>query len=148
MRAVLSAAVALLLAGCSASTGPSADLRVETTKSVYTLPGAGNPAALVEYSVRNTGSAPMALPQCGPTVGALQRREADGEWVTIASGPCAQALAIYAPLVLAPGEAAFGQAYAEVAGRYRIRVDVAEEVGKEFSDYALSSEFTVRWLED
>ena len=149
MRAALSVAFALLLASCSqATTGPSADLRVETSKSVYTLPGAGNPSALVEYSVRNTGSAPVALAQCGSVIGELQRREPSGEWVRVVSGPCAQELAVYAPLVLAPGETAHGQVYAEVAGRYRINVPVAEEVGMEFSANALSSEFTVRWLDD
>jgi hypothetical protein len=148
MRAALSVALALLLAGCSQATGPSGDLRVETSKSVYTLPGPGNPSARVDYTVRNTGSAPVALAQCASVIGELQRREPTGEWVRVVSGPCAQDLAVYAPLVLAPGETAQGQVYAEVAGRYRINVPVAEEVGKEYSTYALSAEFTVRWLDD
>jgi hypothetical protein len=148
MKAALSVALALLLAACSSSTGPRSDLRVETSKSVYTLPGAGNPAALVQYTVRNTGSTSVALPQCVDVIGELQRQEADGEWLTIASGPCQTTLAVYAPLVLAPGEAASAQAYVGIAGRYRIRVDVAEGVGLGYSDYAVSPAFTVRWLED
>ena len=149
MKAALSVALALLLAAaCSPSTGPGVDLRVELSKSVYTLPGAGNPAALVQYTVRNTGSTSVALPQCVDVIGELQRQEADGGWLTIASGPCATTLAIYAPLVLAPGEAASAQAYAGIAGRYRIRVDVAEDVGQPYSNHAVSPEFTVRWLED
>ena len=147
MKAVLFAAAALLLSACSETTGPRADLRVETSKAVYTLQGPGNPAALVEYSVRNTGSESVSLPQCGPVIGELQRREGSG-WVTVASGPCAMDLAIYAPLVLEPGEAAFGETYVNAAGRYRFRVHAAEEVGQEFTAYATSPEFVVRWLED
>jgi hypothetical protein len=147
MKAVLFAAAALLLSACSESTGPRADLRIETSKAVYTLPGPGDPDALVQYSVRNTGSGSLALPQCNAVIGELQRKEGN-DWVTVASGPCPAVLAIYAPLVLEPGEAAFGEASVGVAGRYRIRVDAAEEVGKEFTASATSPEFVVRWLED
>jgi hypothetical protein len=147
MKAVLFAAAALLLSACSESTAPRADLRIETSKAVYTLPGPGNPDALVQYSVRNTGSGSLALPQCGTVIGELQRREGN-DWVTVAAGPCAMNLAIYAPLVLEPGEAAFSETYVAVAGRYRFRVYAAEEVGQEFTASATSPEFVVRWLED
>ena len=148
MKAALSVALALLLAACSESTGPGKGLRVETDHSVYTLPGSpGVPSAPVKYTVRNTGSETVALPNCGAGVlGELQRREG-GEWVTVGSAIC-PALAIYAPVVLAPGEEAEGQTAVGVAGQYRILVRVAEEVGAEFSSQALSPEFVARWLED
>ncbi|HVG44742.1 MAG TPA: hypothetical protein VM890_08425 [Longimicrobium sp.] len=149
MKAALSVALALLLAACSESTGPGGDLRVETDKSAYSLPGGpGVPSALVKYTVRNTGSETVALPNCGEAIsGELQRREG-GEWVTVGGSGVCPAFAIYAPVVLAPGEEASGQTAVGVAGQYRILVRVADEVGAEFASQALSPDFTVRWLED
>ena len=147
MRAALSVALALVASACSESTGPSADLRVEISKSAYTLPGVGNPSAEVEFTVRNTGSAPVAVPLCGLMIGELQRWEGF-EWVALPGG-CPAELPIYAPpLVLAPGESGYAKAYVEVAGRYRIRVFAAPAVDQKATEFALSPDFTVRWLED
>ncbi|SOD04104.1 hypothetical protein SAMN05216486_1247 [bacterium JGI 053] len=142
MRAVLSAAAALLLAACSDASGPASGLRVETSKSVYPLPG--TPTVTVPYSVRNTGSTPVGLANCGDGVAAELQRRSGGTWVTAAPIEC-PAFAVYAPIVLAPGEAAFGETEVTVAGEYRIRVAVVEAEG---SPYAASRGFAVRWLED
>ncbi len=148
MKAVLFAAAALLLAACSESTGPAAGLRVEISKSVYGLvPATPVPPVLVEYSVRNTGSETVALPQCGHgVIGELQQRK-EGEWVTIATGFC-PTLAIYSPIMVAPGETAQGGTFVTEPGRYRIRIPVEREPGEGISGYATSAEFEARWLED
>ena len=147
MKAALSVALALLLAACSDASGPADAARVRTDASVYTIPG-GGPApseARVGFTVRNTGSETVALPNCGVGVlGELQRREG-GEWVTVGSAVC-PAFAIYAPVVLAPGEVVEGFIPVNGAGQYRLRVPVAPELGKEFSNFAFSPDFEVRWL--
>jgi archaellum component FlaG (FlaF/FlaG flagellin family) len=149
MKAALAAAALLLAAACSDASGPADAARVRTDASVYTLPG-GGPApseAHVSFTVRNAGSEPIALPNCGVNVATeVERREA-GVWVTVSSSLC-PALAVYAPMVLAPGEVAEGFIAVNGPGQYRLRVLVAPEVGKEFSDSALSPAFEVRWLAD
>ena len=115
---------------------------METSKSVYPLPG--TPTVTVPYSVRNTGSTPVGLANCGAGVSAEVQRRSAGAWVTAASQVC-EALAIYAPVVLAPGETAYGETALAEAGEYRIRVAVVEAEG---SPYAVSPGFVVRWLED
>ena len=143
MKDVLSVAAALLLAACSESTGPGGALRVETSQSVYSLPG----PVTVQFSVRNTSSFSVALPNCGAGVlPELERRQGTA-WVSVGSQLC-PALANYAPIVLAPGETATGQTNIAEAGQYRIRVAAAPEIGAEFSSYSVSPNFVVRWLED
>jgi hypothetical protein len=139
----------LFLAACSESTGPAAGLRVETSRPVYSLPGeSGDPSVTVDFSVRNNGSATVALPpNCGEGVASeVQRREA-GAWVNVVSLPC-PTFAIYAPTLLAPGEEVQGATVIAQAGQYRIRVPVDKAVGAEFSSHAVSPSFEVRWLED
>jgi archaellum component FlaG (FlaF/FlaG flagellin family) len=148
MRAVLSAAASLLLAAaCSDASGPADAARVRTDASVYTLPG-GGPApseARVGFTVRNTGSEPITLPNCGVNVATeVDRREVDA-WVRVASSACPL---IYAPVVLAPGEVVEGFISVNGSGQYRLRVPVSPEMGKEFSEFALSPDFEVRWLAD
>jgi hypothetical protein len=147
MKAVLFAAAALVLASCSESTGPAGNVRVETTQSVYPLPGNPGPGATISFSVRNRGSETVALPQCGEGVVPELQRFEGGAWVTVASGMCT-ALALYVPLLLAPGETAYGTVGTTVAGQYRLRVSVAAETGADFSSLAISPAFAVRWLED
>lgn len=145
MRAVLFAAAALGLAACSPSTGPGSAIRVETSEPVYPLPPIPQP---VTFTVRNTGSEPLALPRCGDSVaGELRRRDGGGAWVTVASGFCAT-FAQLAPVLLAPGEEGHGEMAVATAGRYRISVPVARAVGEEFTSHAVSADFVVRWLED
>jgi hypothetical protein len=148
MKAALSAALVLLLAACSESTGSAGDLRVQTDKSVYSLPGGpGIPSVPVQFTVKNTGSFPVVLPNCGAGVlPELQRRQGT-TWVDVGYQTC-PAFAVYAPLVLAPGETASGQTTIAEAGVYRIRVAAAQEEGGEFSSYAVSSNFKARWLAD
>jgi hypothetical protein len=148
MRAALSAVLGLCLAACSEATGPGAGLRVETAQSAYPLPGGPGISSLsVQFWVRNTGSETVALRRCGAAVtGELQRREA-GTWVTVSSGICL-ADQDQSPLLLAPGEAAYGETALAEAGRYRIRVAVAEETGGEFSSYTVSRDFVVLELEN
>jgi archaellum component FlaG (FlaF/FlaG flagellin family) len=150
MKAAFAAAALLLAAACSEASGPAAAARVRTDASVYTLPGGGpapSPGATVSFTVRNTGAFTIVLPNCGAGVATeVQRREAAG-WVTFTASVC-PALAIYAPVVLAPGEVALGHIAVDEGGRYRLRVPVAEEEGAEFSTYALSPEFEVRSLEN
>ena len=148
MRAALSVALALLLAACSEATGPGRDLRVETSQSVYTLPGGpGAAAADVQFTVRNNGSTTVALPRCGDVViPALQRLEA-GTWVTVNAGFC-PSFALQLPLELAPGEVAQGRTTVSEAGQYRLLVPVAEEIGAEFASRAVSPSFLARSLEN
>jgi archaellum component FlaG (FlaF/FlaG flagellin family) len=149
MKVTLAAAALLLAAACSDASGPADDARVRTDASVYMIPG-GGPApseVRVGFTVRNTGSEPIALPNCGINVATeVERREA-GVWVRVSSSAC-PTLAIYAPVVLAPGEVAGGFIAVNGAGQYRLRVPLSPEVGKEFSDFALSPDFEVRWLAD
>jgi archaellum component FlaG (FlaF/FlaG flagellin family) len=149
MKAALSVAVALLLAACSDTNGPADEARVRTDASVYTLPASGPvPTEVrVNFTVRNTGSEPITIPNCGVNVSTMVDRREAGEWVMVASSVC-PALAIYAPVTLAPGEVAEGFIGVNGAGEYRLRVPVAPEVGQEFSDFAVSPAFEVRWLED
>jgi hypothetical protein len=148
MRAALSVALALCLAACSEATGPGAGLRVETMQSVYLLPGGpGISFVPVQFQVRNTGSRPVAVRRCGPSIsGELQRRQA-GAWVTVSSGYCL-ADQDQSPLLLAPGDEASGGTYVGEAGEYRIRVSVAEEVGAELSSYAVSPDFVARAVQN
>ncbi|MFL5386056.1 MAG: hypothetical protein ACJ8GN_26375 [Longimicrobiaceae bacterium] len=149
MKAIFAAAALLLAAACSDASGPADDARVRTDASVYTLPG-GGPApseVRVGFTVRNTGSEPIAVPNCGVNVAAMVDRREAGAWVLVGSSAC-PALAIYAPVVLAPGEVAEGFISVNGAGQYRLRVPLSPEVGKEFSDFALSPGFEVRWLAD
>jgi hypothetical protein len=148
MKAVLSAALVLLLAACSESTGAAGNLHVQTDKSVYSLPGGpGIPAVPVQFTVKNTGSFSVVLPNCGAGVlPGLQRRQG-ATWVDVGYQAC-PAFAVYAPLVLAPGETASGQTNIAEAGVYRIRVAAAEEEGGEFSSYSVSPIFEARWLKD
>jgi hypothetical protein len=118
---------------------------VRTDASVYTIPG-GGPApseVRVSFTVRNTGSGQITLPNCGVNVATeVDRREADA-WVRVAASACP---AIFAPVVLAPGAVAEGFISVNGAGQYRLRVPVSPEQGKAFSDFALSPDFEVRWL--
>ena len=145
MKAALAAAALFLAAACSDASGPADAARVRTDASVYTIPG-GGPApsgVRVNFTVRNTGSAPITLPNCGVNVATeVDRREA-GAWVSVAANACP---AIFAPVVLAPGAVAEGFISVNGAGQYRLRVPVSPEAGKEFSDFALSPDFEVRWL--
>jgi len=149
MKAALAAAALILAAACSDPNGLTHEARVRTDASVYMLPGSGpGAAATVRFTVRNTGAFTIAVPNCGAGVATeVQRRVAGGGWVTYASSVC-PALAIYAPVVLAPGEVAEGQIAVAEGGLYRLRVPVAEEEGAEFSTHALSPDFEVRWLPD
>ncbi|MFL5538804.1 MAG: hypothetical protein ACJ8J0_07405 [Longimicrobiaceae bacterium] len=145
MKAPLAAAALLLAAACSDASGPADDARVRTDASVYTIPG-GGPApseVRVGFTVRNTGSDPIALPNCGVNVAVqVERREA-AAWVVVSSSACPT---IYSTRVLAPGEIAEGFIAVNGAGRYRLRVPVV--AGTEDSASALSPEFEVRWLAD
>jgi len=145
MRAVLSAALALLLGACSNSTGPEGDVRVEPSKSVYPLPG--NPTVRVDYTVRNTGSIPVALANCGEGVAAELQRRSGNIWVTAALMQC-PALAIYAPVVLGPGDVFHGVIEVAEAGQYRLRVTLAANVGESYTSHAVSPGFAVRWPDD
>jgi len=148
MRAALSVALALLLAACSNSAGPGHGLRVQTSASAYGLiPVQPTPPVTVPFTVRNTGSHTLALPNCGAGVlGELQKRE-EGAWVTVASGLC-PAFELYAPVVLAPGQSSQGNVTVATIGRYRVRVAVSEGVGDDLAYSAVSGEFEARWLED
>jgi len=150
MRTRSFAAVALLLAAaCSEGSGTASALRVRTDASAYGLPG-GGPAAsevTVHFTVRNTGSEPIAVPNCGINVATMVERREGGSWVQVSSSVC-PAFAIYAPVVLAPGDVAEGFIAVNGAGEYRLRVPVSPEVGQEFSDFATSPDFVVRWLTD
>jgi hypothetical protein len=148
MKAAFAAAALFLAAACSEASGIAHDARVRTDASVYTLPGSPGPATTVKFTVRNTGSFSIAIANCGQGVAAeLQRRDANGAWVTAALMEC-PSLAIYAPIVLDPGEVAEGEMKVSESGLYRLRVQVAEEEGAEFSATAVSPDFVVRWLED
>ena len=63
MKAALAAAALLLAAACSDASGPAGVVRVRTDASGYRLPGSGSPVS-VGFTVRNTGSEPIALPNC------------------------------------------------------------------------------------
>jgi|GEM_PF-4935490 len=147
MKAALSAALVLLLAACSESTGPAGNLRVQTDRSVYSLPGGpGIPSVPVEFTVKNTSSFPVVLPNCGAGVlPELQRRQG-GIWVDVGYQAC-PSFAVYAPLVLAPGETASGQTTLAEPGVYRIRVAAAQEEGGDFSSYSISPIFEAHGLE-
>ena len=150
MRTRLFAAVTLLLAAaCSDGSGTARALRVRTDASLYSLPGGGPiPSEVtVNFTVRNTGSEPVAVPNCGINVATIVERREAGSWVQVSSSAC-PALAIYAPVVLAPGDVAEGFIAVNGAGEYRLRVPVSPEVGQEYSDFATSPDFEVRWLPD
>jgi archaellum component FlaG (FlaF/FlaG flagellin family) len=145
MKAALAATALFLAAACSDASGPADAAQVRTDASVYTIPG-GGPApseVRVSFTVRNTGSGQITLPNCGVNVATeVDRREADA-WVRVAASACP---AIFAPVVLAPGAVAEGFISLNGAGQYRLRVPVSPEQGKPFSDFALSPDFEVRWL--
>jgi len=147
MKTIFAAAALLLAAACSDASGPADDARVRTDASVYTIPGGGPAPSEVKvgFTVRNTGSEPIALPNGGVNVATMVDRREAGAWVLAGSSVC-PALAIYAPVVLAPGAEAEGFIPVSGPGQYRLRVPVAPEVGKEFSDFAFSPDFEVRWL--
>jgi archaellum component FlaG (FlaF/FlaG flagellin family) len=147
MKAALAAAALLFAAACSDASGPADAAQVRTDASVYTIPGGGPAPSKVRvgFTVRNTGSEPITLPNCGVNVATeVERREA-GAWVRAASSACP---AIFAPVVLAPGAVTEGFIPVNGAGQYRLRVPVAPEAGKELSNFALSPDFEVRWLPD
>ncbi|MFL5538805.1 MAG: hypothetical protein ACJ8J0_07410 [Longimicrobiaceae bacterium] len=143
MKAALAAAALLLAAACSDASGPAGVVRVRTDASGYRLPGSGSPVS-VGFTVRNTGSEPIAVSGCGggSVAASIDRREAGG-WVEVFSCDYLPALAIYAsPRVLAPGEVVEGTTSVGGAGRYRIRVRVAQGEGAELPD-AVSPDFVV-----
>jgi hypothetical protein len=147
VRAALSAALALVLAGCSEVVDPGWELRVETSQAVYTLPD--DPiivAVTVPFTVRNVGVRPVALDRCGGLAAELQRREA-GAWVDIASLTCLPG-PNQEPPVLAPGRTASGQASVSEVGEYRLLIPVAVEAGAAFRSRAVSPSFFARSLKD
>jgi len=148
MKAAFAAAALLLAAACSDPNGPADDAAVQTDASVYTLPGGGPVPSEVRvgFTVRNTGSEPITLPNCGVNVATMVDRREAGAWVLAGSSAC-PSLAIYAPVVLAPGAVAEGFISVNGAGEYRLRVPVAPEVGKDYSSFAISPGFQVRWME-
>ena len=137
MKAILAAAALLLAAACSDASGPDGAVRVRTNASVYHLPGGGSSPVSVHFTVRNTGSEPIAIPDCGASVGAILERYESGAWVQMMS--CLNLPVNFPPRVLAPGEVAQGEESVFEPGRYRLRVQVAEE-GAELT-YAVSPDF-------
>jgi len=150
MKAVLSVALALLVAACADATGTARGVRVSTDASTYVVPPTNGPqpaTASVRFTVKNTGSASISLPNCGAGVtGELQQQQA-GEWVTVRSGIC-ESFAVYVPTVLAPGEAAEGETMLDAPGRYRVRITVLGAGDEEPTRYAISPVFHARWLEN
>ena len=150
MKAALSVVVALLVAACSDSTGIARGVRVNTDASFYALPPANGPQpplVPVRFTVKNTGSTAISLPNCGAGVtGELQQQQL-GEWVTVQSGIC-QTFAVYVALVVAPGESAEGQTTVSAAGRYRVRIAILSAGDEEPTRHAISPTFRAGFLEN
>ena len=145
MRSILSTVLVLALAACSeSSTGPADGLRVQTDAASYGL--IGNGPAEVHFTVTNSGSTAVGIGQCSEGVIAELQQRQGAAWVTVASGIC-QELALYMPLMLAPGESAEGQLSINYSGRFRLRIMVPQG-DEEAVDFANSSTFEVQWLED
>jgi hypothetical protein len=137
MKAALAAAALLLAAACSDAGGPDGAIRVRTDASGYQLPGSGSPV-VVGFTVRNTGSEPISVGDCGTSVAAIPDRREAGAWVQ--QGSCVNLPVYFPPRVLAPGEVAEGEVSVFAAGRYRIRVPMAQG---ELSADAVSPDFIV-----
>jgi hypothetical protein len=105
MRRTLFAVLLALLAACSSSTGPTADVRVQTAQRTYGLNG--NPVVPVQFTVTNQTSAEVALAACGGTPAAMLQRRDGSQWATVTSGICPAVLEM-APIRLAPGATASG----------------------------------------
>ena len=148
MKAALSIALALLLAGCSEVVAPGWDLRVETSQAVYVLPG--GPAesyVTVQFTVRNAGARMAVLPHCGESVDPrLQRREA-GAWVDVPTLVCLPGGPQASP-VLPPGRTASGLTVVGEPGEYRLLIPVAENVDATYTSYAVSPSFIARSVQN
>ncbi|HKP76104.1 MAG TPA: hypothetical protein VJT67_11220 [Longimicrobiaceae bacterium] len=148
MKAALSVALALLVAACSDTTGMARGVRVNTDASFYPLPSAQPPMVPVRFTVKNTGSTSLSLPNCGAGVtGELQQQQPLGEWVTVQSGIC-QTFAVYVALVVVPGESAEGQTTVSAPGRYRVRIAIIGAGDEEPTRYAISPTFRAAFLEN
>jgi len=138
MKAILAAAALVLAAACSDPSGPAGPVQVRTDASIYHLPGSES-SVVVGFTVRNTGSEPISVGDCGAaSVAAIPDRREGSAWVQQFS--CVNLPVYFPPRVLAPGEVAEGEVSVFGAGRYRIRVPMAQG---ELSAEAVSPDFIV-----
>jgi hypothetical protein len=115
MRTLRILPLLLLLAACSDTAGPGTrDVRVSTQVN-----GAAPPSENVTVTIQNRGSQPLLLPNCGERVSLVVERHVNGQWEDHSRDVC-PALAIYAPLELAPGASASTSRSVREPGRYRV----------------------------
>jgi hypothetical protein len=143
MKAALSAALVLLLAACSDSTGTAGGVRVTTNHSVYSLSHGTYPEVGVKFIVKNTGSTTIALPDCGGSPVAELQQQQGAEWVTVVSGQICLPIYVSGPKHLAPGDLADGYLQVRAAGAYRVRIEVLDSADGEPAHYIVSRTFVV-----
>lgn len=143
MRSISLALILCLLASaCGVLTGPeSPEVRVEVQGTLFERdPDTG--AAIVSFSVTNTGESTVYLNRCGDRLTTALDRWESGHWVQFRSDLC---LTVYnmAPLPLAVEEERVGARSVHHAGRYRLRLGTSDEPGEPSVWLAASPAFTV-----
>jgi hypothetical protein len=138
---VTAAAIAALLA-CSAISGPANVVEVDVAGAIFDR--IGTPAiATVPFSIRNRGATSIFVTRCDTRLTtAVERWDGQG-WAGYAADIC-QAVYTSAPLELAPGVSAAANWSLHDAGKYRIRIGVADAAGSGVNRSLVSSEFEVR----
>jgi len=102
----------------------------------------GGGAYVVPWVVENRGSATASVPRCGSAALFAVERWENGAWVSARAAVCITSLEM-APLPVAPGDALRGEEKITGAGRYRLRVVVETEGGREAPRLVTSQAFTL-----
>jgi hypothetical protein len=138
--------VVLLATLTLACSGDRLSVRVDTEGTVFDrVPPAGSttPVAVVSYSVTNTGEKVAFLPACGANPSATIERFSGGTWEQWGGTICL-AIMPMTPIEIHSGNRILGWVSIGEAGRFRVRLDYADNGSMQKARFAYSEPFDVR----
>jgi hypothetical protein len=138
--------VVVLASLALACSGDRLSVRVDTEGTAFdrtATTGSTVALALIPFTVKNTGDQTAFLPACGANPSATIERLTGGAWEQWGGTVCV-AIMPMAPIEMHSGNRVWGSVSIAEAGRFRIRIDYADNGSMSKARFAYSEPFDVR----
>ena len=136
----------VMLASLALACSDRLSVRVDTEGTVFDrtdTPGTTVPVAVIPYVVKNTGDKVAFLPACGANPLATIERLNAGTWEQSSGSACVAVMPM-TPIEMHSGNRVWGSVSIFEAGRFRVRLNYADNTSMSGERFAFSVPFDVR----